>query len=152
MSDSQFARAGQVAFILYRGGAKGDDGQLDESLVDDNSQGQPLAVPLGMHRVPAGIEEALYEMEVGEERTLDIPAELGYGVYNQKEVQWYPRAMLPRGYDIKVGDILTYNFEPTKEVRPARVIEATEDGVKIDMNHPFAGKDLVYWVKLVKLV
>ena len=34
---------------------------------------------------------------------------------------------------------------------PARVVEETEDGLKIDLNHPFAGKQLKYWIKLEDL-
>ena len=31
------------------------------------------------------------------------------------------------------------------------VVDATEDAVKIDLNHPYAGKTLEYWVELVGL-
>ena len=35
--------------------------------------------------------------------------------------------------------------------KPASIVDATEDAVKIDLNHPYAGKTLEYWVELVGL-
>ncbi|MGV8084222.1 MAG: peptidylprolyl isomerase [Coriobacteriia bacterium] len=138
-------RMGKIACIRYKGGAKDDD------LVDDRSTGEPLAVVLGEHRVPKGIEDALFEMEIGEQRQVEIPSELGYGAYNSKEVQWYPRTLVDNGYLLKKGSVLVWTNPEDGRQRPARVIEATEDTVRIDLNHPFAGKDLEYWVELVDL-
>lgn len=146
MDDKARERLGMTAFIRYKGGIKGDD-----ALIDDRSEGEPLAVKLGAHMIPQGVENAILEMEVGEQRTLDIPSELGYGVYVDKDAQWYPRSLIPRGYDMKLGDILTWTNPANQIRRLVRVTEATQDAVKIDFNHPFAGKELEYWVELVDL-
>ena len=52
-------RLGKIAYIRYRGGA-----QNEPDLIDDRSTGEPLAVVIGEHRIPKGIEEALCDMEV----------------------------------------------------------------------------------------
>ena len=52
---------------------------------------------------------------------------------------------------MKGGDFLPYTDPQNGLKKLVRVIDATEDGVKIDFNHPFAGKDLEYWVELVDL-
>ena len=139
-------RTGMTAFIRYRGGVKGDS-----SLVDDGSGDSPLPVVLGSHRVPAGIENALYEMEVGESRELDIPAQFGYSAYLEKEAQWFPRLEIPDGYQLKIGSVLPWTNPIDGSMRAVRVVDETDDYVKIDFNHPFAGKDLEYWVELVDL-
>lgn len=152
MDDATYReRVGKTAYILYRGGAAGPDGELDESLVDDRSTGDPLAVRLGANAIPRGIEQAVYEMEPGEEREVTVPSELGYGVYNPKEVQWYTRVMIPRGDELHVGSVLVYTRPGDGFKLPARVVDETADGIKIDLNHPFAGKELKYWIKLVDL-
>lgn len=144
-------RAGRIAFVHYRGGAVGEDGELDEKLVDDRTAGDPLPIRLGMNAVPPGIENVLYEMEPGEEREIVIESEEAYGVYNPDEVQWYTRVMIPNGESLHVGDVLVYNRPSDNLQLPARVVEETEDGLKIDLNHPFAGKQLKYWIQLVDL-
>lgn len=146
METKALSRIGKVAYIRYKGGIKGDD-----TLVDDRSTGDPLAVRLGTGRIPKGVEEAVCEMEVGEQRTVVVPSELGYGVYVERDAQWYPRAMLDHGYDLHVGGALVWTHPESHAQRPAFVTEETADTVKLDFNHPFAGKDLEYWVELVDL-
>ena len=140
-------RLGKIAYIRYRGGAQGEP-----ELIDDRSKGEPLAVVIGDHRIPKGIEDALFDMKIGEKRNLVIPSELGYGVYDDKAAQWYLRTAIEDGYSLERGSILVWTNPENQSQRPARVTDVTKDGVKIDMNHPFAGKTLEYWVELVDLV
>ncbi len=139
-------RIGRTAYIRYRGGAQGVD------LVDDRSSGEPLSVVIGNGRVPPGVEEALYDMEVGESRTIEVPSEKGYGAYNVNAVQWYPRSILDKGYELRIGSVVVWNNPEDRVQRPGRVVEETKDAVKIDLNHPFAGKTLEYLIELVRLV
>lgn len=139
-------RVGRTAYIHYKGGAVGDD-----SLIDDRSTGEPLAVHLGSSALPPGIERVLYLMEVGEEREIVLESEEAYGYYDPKGVQWYTRVMIPNGENLHTGDVLVYTRKSDGQQLPARIIEETEDGLKIDLNHPFAGKQLKYWIRLEEL-
>lgn len=134
---------GSVVHILYKGGAKG------EKILDDRSEGKPLRVMIGDMKLPRGIEEALVGMEVGQEKQLEIPPELGYGAYREQLAQWYPKHLIDEGYTLKVGDVLFHTNPEDGRRQPAFVTELTDDNVRIDFNHPFAGKTLDYWVKLV---
>ena len=137
-------RVGRVAYIRYEGGILGErhvDKHLDE----------PLAVRIGAGRVVKGIDDALRTMEVGESATLIIPPEDGYGDADPKQIKWYPRSIIPHGYEIKKDTMIMWESADGLAKRPAMVVDATEDTVKIDMNHPYAGKTLEYWVELVDL-
>lgn len=138
-------RIGKLASIRYKGGIKGEDP------VDDRSIGDPLTVMLGDMSLPRGIEEELYEMEVGEQRTIDIPYEKGYGEYQEKLANWYPRMMIKDGYNISIGDTMFWTNQADGRRMPVWVTEMTEDAVRLDFNHPFAGKTLTYWIELVGL-
>lgn len=151
MDDSKPKNYGMVASFYYRGTAAGYEG-TGERFVDDRREGEPMRAVLGAHKIPLGIEEALMEMEIGEERDLEIPAEKGYYMYNEKDVQWYPKAMLPDGYNLHIFSQLFWTNPADKNRRLATVIDETEDQVKIDLNHPFAGRDLRYWIKLIDLM
>jgi FKBP-type peptidyl-prolyl cis-trans isomerase 2 len=139
-------RIGRIAKIHYKGGIKG------EEALDDRSSGDPLTVILGDARIPKGIENLLYELEIGESRTIEIPYELGFGEHRSQGVQWYLRTMIANGEHLKVGSVLTWTNPENNQTLPAKVVDATEDTVKIDQNHPFAGETLEYWVKLVDLI
>ena len=137
-------RVGKVAYIRYEGGILGErhvDKHLDE----------PLAVRIGAGRVVKGIDDALRTMEVGESATLIIPPEEGYGDADPKQIKWYPRSIIPHGYEIKKDTMIMWESADGLAKRPAMVVDATEDTVRIDMNHPYAGKTLEYWVELVDL-
>lgn len=138
-------KVGSVVHILYKGGVKG------EEPVDDRSTGEPLVVMIGDLKLPKGIEEALIGMVPGEEKQVQIEAADGYGEYHEELAQWYPRQMLDQGYTLKVGDVMFYNNHDTNQRQPGFVTEVTDDTVKVDFNHPFAGKTLDYWLKLVKV-
>lgn len=138
-------RRGKTAYIRYRGGIRG------EKPYDDRSQGEPLAVRIGRHRVPKGVENALCHLEIGESCTLIIPPEEGYGEANPRLVKWYPRMILDHGYTMKEGSMVMWRSADGLAAKPALIVDATEDTVKIDLNHPYAGKTLEYWVELVDL-
>ena len=138
-------RVGMVAYIRYKGGIHG------RRPVDDHTEGDPLAVRIGAGRVVKGIDKALQHLEVGESATLVIPPEEGYGEANPKLVKWYPRSMIPHGYEIRKDTMIMWESADGLAKRPAMVVDATQDTVKIDMNHPYAGQTLEYWVELVDL-
>lgn len=142
---SEQNRTGRKAYIRYKGGV------LGQQPFDNRSEGEPLMVVLGRKRVPVGVEKALMHLEVGDSCTLIIPPEEGYGEADPKLVKWYPRTLLDHGYEMKKGSMIMWRSADGMAERPACIVDATKDNVKIDMNHPYAGKTLEYWVELVDL-
>ena len=137
-------RYGKVAYIRYKGGVFGED-------ATDIRADEPMRVVLGMGDVCPGIQDALYEMEVGEKRILIIKPEKGYGEWDPKGVETYPRVMLPGGDTLEVGSVLGRKNPQNGLTMPVRVIKADKDHVTMDFNHPLAGKTLEYEVELVSL-
>ena len=146
MSEINMDRMGRMAAIRYKGGISGQD------IIDDRSQGEPLQIILGEGMVPRGIEEALFQMEVGETRTIVIPPEKGYGDYAEQLVSWYPRMVVPHGTELHVGQGVTWqNPSDFINKRYGWIVEETEDNLRIDFNHPLAGETLEYTVEFVSL-
>lgn len=139
-------RLGKYALVRYRGGALGED------VVEDYSTGEPQRIRIGYCEVPNGIDDLLFEMEIGDSGTVTISPDKAYGEHDPAGVQIASRSEIVDGYDLKVGDILGWRSPYTRKTLPVRVIEAYDDYVKLDYNHPLAGKTLQYWIELVDIV
>lgn len=140
---------GKTALVYYRGGAAG------EEVVDDHSpavQSEPERILLGSGEVPLGVSEVLYDMEIGEERSVVIPCEKAYGRHDPEGVQRYARMFVPGGDRLRAGIVFAWRHPVSGKDVPVRCVEATEDTVVVDFNHLLAGKDLEYWFKLVDVV
>ena len=62
------------------------------------------------------------------------------------------RADVPDGETLEVGSVLGWTSPISRQVLPVRVVEATQDYVKLDYNHPLADKTLMYTLHLVDVV
>lgn len=139
-------RSGKWALVRYVGGVIG------EPPADDQSHGDPVRIRIGTGEVPRGIDEALYDMEVGETRTVVVPPEKAYGEHDPAGVQIFQRSAFPNGDEIREGFTGRWLNPMSQRYIPAICTKATKDYLEIDFNHPFAGKTLEYRIELVDIV
>jgi len=90
-------------------------------------------------------------MEVGQSANFIVPAAEAYGEHNPEALQVLPIEEVAGIADLKVGMQLQGEDE---EGQPIQVIvsEITETEVTLDYNHPLAGKDIEYTVKIESLL
>ncbi len=117
----------------------------DRTSVESNVGQQPLVFTQGSGHLVPGLEKALLGMKAGQTKHIEVPAELGYGVYNADNQIKVPKNKVPP--TVKVGDVLT---RPSDR-KPLKVLEITADTVIMDANHPLAGKDLIFDIKILKV-
>lgn len=120
----------------------------DGTVFDSRKEGDPLEVLLGSKKVPRGLENALFEMKVGEERVVHITPEEGYGSYEPDAVFKIATRDIENGEDLPVGEYIHW-YGKNKKPAFARVTEKHDDYIVLDLNHPLADKEFDYWVKLV---
>ena len=99
----------------------------------------------------AGFDAAVVDMEVGEKKTVHIPAADAYGERRNDLVMHFPAAQVPNIEQIKVGDKL-FLTTPAGQPVPVTVIGVNADGVMLDANHELAGKDLNFDIELVEVL
>ena len=82
-------------------------GTLEDGTTFDSSKGRdPLGFTLGSGQVIAGFDEAVTGMEVGEKKTVTIPADKAYGQRNEEMVITVPRDQIPPDIKPEVGQQL----------------------------------------------
>jgi FKBP-type peptidyl-prolyl cis-trans isomerase SlyD len=116
-------------------------------VVDTNVGGESLEFISGKNQVIPGFEKAVTEMEVNEEKTVTIPSSEAYGEYREDLTQTLLREQF-EGIDLKKGMTL-YGQGPDGQTIAVTVKDFDDKNVTIDYNHPLAGQDLTFTIKLL---
>ncbi|MGZ8436854.1 MAG: FKBP-type peptidyl-prolyl cis-trans isomerase [Candidatus Binatia bacterium] len=124
---------------------KGTDGKV----IDTNKGREPLKYVHGQKMMIPGLEKELTGMKVGGEKNVTVKPEDAYGPINKNAFQEVPKEKLPAN-GLKVGAVLAAK-SPEGQVVSMRVHEIKDSSVVMDMNHPMAGKTLVFNVKIVDI-
>lgn len=117
--------------------------------VIDSSAGNPLTFLVGVGQIIPGLEERMIGMKEGEKRTIEVPAEEAYGPVDPNLIQQAPREYF-QGIDLEVGLPLQAQT-PEGNIISMVVIDFDENTVTVDLNHPLAGRDLVFDIEVVHI-
>lgn len=119
----------------------------DGTTADTNVGGAPLVYEQGAQQILPALEEALAGMKVSESRKVTLPPEKGYGavvpeLVQEVDVQTIPEEARHAGAQLAAEDVDgNRHFALVREVREEKIV--------VDMNHPLAGKTLIFDVKVV---
>lgn len=127
-------------------------GTLDDGTVFDSSEkhGKPLEFEAGSGMVIPGFDNALIGMKKDEEKEVHIESKDAYGDPNPELVKKVPKDKLPTDKELKPGMMLGVGLPDGKQL-PAVIKEVGDKEVTIDLNHPLAGKNLNFKLKVVEI-
>ena len=125
-------------------------GSFEDGEVFDASEkhGEPLAFEAGAGMVVPGFDAAVIGMEVGEEKIVTLKPEEAYGEPHPNAIQVVPRDKFPK--EAEEGMMIGVPL-PNGQQIPAKITKIDDKEVTIDMNHPMAGKILVFKIKIVEI-
>lgn len=141
-------QAGDFVSIDYVGRVKGTGEIFDltdaelakkEKIYSENVRYGPITVVVDAGFVIKGLDDALREMKVGEKRKVEVSPDKAFGERRADFIKLIPMSNFKQ-QDItpEPGSYVTINgFR-------GRVISTDGGRVRIDFNHPLAGKDLEY--------
>ena len=125
-------------------------GKLDDGTVFNSSEGrEPLEFTVGQHQVICGFEEGVMNMEVGEEKTIDMTPEHGYGERHEQMVQKVPKNLF-KDFTPEKGQQIGLMSKDGRQMM-ATVVDISAEMVTLDLNHQLAGKNLHFKVKIVSV-
>jgi len=127
-------------------------GTLEDGTVFDSSEkhGHPLEFEAGASQIIPGLDKEIMDMELDAEKEVKVAVADAYGPVNEQLVQTVPKEKLPKDIEPKEGMMLML-ANPEGQQFPATIKKVTDTEVTIDMNHPLAGKDLTFKVKVVSI-
>ncbi len=131
--------AGLVAIIHYT--LKNDQGEV----LDSSDGGDPLPYLHGHNNIVPGLENALVGKKVGEEVSVCVSPQEGYGMSDPNRIIKVPRDSFPEDADVSPG--VQFMMQDDKgNVLPVWVTQVVDTEVTIDANHPLAGQNLHFTV------
>jgi FKBP-type peptidyl-prolyl cis-trans isomerase 2 len=139
------AKNGDTVKIHYTG--KLENG----TMFDTSAEREPLEFTLGKSKIIPGFEQAIIGMSIGESKTVNIQSEQAYGAHRPDMVVIVDRKELPADLKPVLGQQLQVSQDEDNMLVVA-VTNITDTHVTLDANHPLAGKNLVFDIKLVEIV
>lgn len=139
------AKQGDTVNVHYTGKLK------DGSVFDSSENHDPLQFTIGEGKVIPGFENSVVGMNTGETRTTEIPQDKAYGPYREELQFSVEKSILPEGMNPEVGQYLQMH-QNDGQIFNVRVEAITDKEITLDANHPLAGKDLVFDIKLIEIV
>jgi FKBP-type peptidyl-prolyl cis-trans isomerase 2 len=109
-------------------------------VVDLNPDDGPIVVVVGAGKLQPKVEAKLLGMRQGEEKTFTVTD--AYGPYDESKTGLMPMDNLPE--DVKVGDDVQM-----VDGYPSKIKELRNTMAVLDLNHPLAGKEISFTVRIV---
>src|SRR5512134_4014542 len=117
----------------------------------DSSKGQdPLQFLVGHGNIISGLEREMMGMKVGESKDVVIAPADAYGEFDEEAFMNVPRGEFPKDMPVEEGLELTVK-DDEGQTRYARIDAVEGDTVTLNFNHPLAGDELHFNVKVVSV-
>lgn len=137
-------KEGDTVKVHYTGTLK--NGEIFDSSVEK----EPLEFTLGQGQLIPGFEKAVTGLEIGESTTVNIPSDEAYGEEREDLIISVPKDQLPADIAPEIGMQLQVNQQNGQPV-PVRIVDISDENLTLDANHPLAGEDLTFEIKLVEV-
>lgn len=120
---------------------------VDGEVVDTSDGADPIEFLQGAGNIIPGLESQLYGMGVGDSKDVWVASQDGYGDIDEDAFAEVPRNQFPQDIPLETGVELQVRDE-TGDVMNARIDQVGDEIIRLDFNHPLAGKELRFEVKI----
>ncbi len=121
---------------------------LDDGTVADSNVGEdPLTFTQGEGQILPALEKVFVGLALEDTKKVKLTPEEGYGHHDPEAFQKTEPTSIPE--ELRVVGTTLIARTPEGEEMPVKVTEVSEEHVLIDFNHPLAGQNLNFEVKVV---
>jgi FKBP-type peptidyl-prolyl cis-trans isomerase SlyD len=123
---------------------------VDGEELDSSRDAGPLQFLAGYDNIVPGLEREMVGMKIGESKDVLVLPVDGYGEFDDEAFMEVPRSEFPSDMELEEGLELGVSDEDGQH-QLAFVESFTDKVVRLDFNHPLAGAELQFSVKVVGL-
>ncbi|HBS48357.1 TPA: peptidylprolyl isomerase [Candidatus Dependentiae bacterium] len=138
------AKIGDTVKVHYTGKLK------DGSIFDSSINKTPLEFKIGDKTLLLDFENAVIGMDLEESKIINIIAEKAYGKIREDLIASISKKDFPPHITPQAGLQLQIKNNENQTLL-VTITSVTDDMVTIDANHPLAGEDLIFEIKLVEI-
>lgn len=120
---------------------------VDGEVLDATDAGDPIEFIQGYENIIPGLEKAVEGMAIGESKEVFVKAVDAYGEYDADGFVEVPKAEFPEDIPMEVGVEISVTNDDGEEMT-AFIEEVSMETITLNFNHPLAGKDLNFKVKI----
>lgn len=120
----------------------------EQNELESTHNGDPMAILYGHGNVLKGVETALEGASEGDRLSVSLSAADAYGERREDWTQRVSKKYLPKGRH-QPGMVVQLHTE--QGARPVTIIKVGNKVVDVDLNHPFAGKDMTFDLDIVEI-
>lgn len=111
----------------------------------------PMEFVIGAGQLIPKFEAAVIGLEPGGSITVTIPAEDAYGERAEEMMAVIERSEIPAEINPEPGQQMEVILEDGSPL-PVLVTEVTDTTITLDGNHPLAGRDLTFFIRLIEIL
>ncbi len=120
------------------------------NLLDSATREKPFGFLSGGEQILPKLEEKIGTMLIGGKNKITLKPIEGYGEYQEAALQSVQKKEFPEGTELKEGMSFMAN-SPDGHQMPFVIKEVNDEEIKIDFNHPLAGKTLNFDLELLDI-
>lgn len=122
-------------------------------VIESSSAGALMTYLHGNAEIPPKLEKSLSGRDVGEKVVVTLPPADAYGEFNPDGIVAVPRSEFPEDAEIVPGDWVSIEVsgeegEESKGEMEMRVVEIAPEAITLDANHPLAGEEITFDLKV----
>jgi len=121
---------------------------VDGGIVDTSEGNEPIEFIQGQGQIISGLENELYGMAIGDSKDVVVSPSQGYGEIDSDAFADIPREEFPPTIPLEDGVALQLK-DQEGNVLEAHIVETGDKTVRLNFNHPLAGKELHFSIKVV---
>ena len=124
-----------------------DEIALEADIFDENKTYKPIPIVVGGNHLLPAIEEEIVGLEAGDRKTVEVASDDAFGPRDPKAIQLIPMK------EFKKQGMTPYpGMGISAEGGEGKILTVNGGRVKVDFNHPLAGKDLVYDIEVTEII
>lgn len=124
-----------------------DEIAQEAEIFDENKTYKPIPIVVGGNHLLPAIEKEIVGLDAGDRKTVEVDSDNGFGPRDPKAIQLIPMK------EFKKQGMTPYpGMRISAEGGEGRILTVNGGRVKVDFNHPLAGKDLIYDVEVTEII